>query len=56
MKLSLSERLIEEYKDAFSNKQGAKLLTKSEAQFIRAYMRHNRTNNDKKERNTEKKT
>jgi len=46
MKLSLSERLIEEYKDAFSNKQGAKLLTKSEAQFIRAYMRLNRTQNE----------
>ena len=45
MKLNLSERLIEEYKDAFSNKQGAKLLTRSEAQFIRAYMRLNRTKN-----------
>ena len=52
----MNKKILEEYKDAFENKQGTKLLTKSEAQFIRAYMRLNRTNNDKKERNIQKKT
>jgi len=52
----MNKKILEEYKDAFENKQGTKLLTQSEALFIRAVMTLNRTNNDKKERNTEKKT
>ncbi len=48
--MSFSKKLLEEYKDAFENKQGMKLLTQSEAKFIRAYMKLNRTNNEQKER------
>ena len=52
----MNKKLLEAYQEAFSERTGTKLLTKEEAQFIRAYMRLNRTNNDKKERNTQKKT
>ena len=52
----MNKKLLKNYQEAFSERTGTKLLTKEEAQFIRAYMRLNRTNNDKKERNTEKKT
>jgi hypothetical protein len=52
----MNKKLLKTYQEAFSERTGNKLLTKEEAQFIRAYMRLNRTNNDKKERNTEKKT
>ncbi len=48
--MSFSKKLLEEYKDAFENKQGMKLLTQSEAKFIRAYMKLNRTNYEKQER------
>ena len=46
----MNKKLLEEYKDAFENKQGTKLLTQSEAKFIRAYMTLNRTSNEQKER------
>ena len=46
----MNKKILEEYKDAFENKQGTKLLTQSEAKFIRAYMTLNRTSNEQKER------
>jgi len=54
--MTFSKKLLEEYKDAFENKQGTKLLTQSEALFIRAVMTLNRTNNEQNERDTKKKT
>jgi hypothetical protein len=45
----MNKKLLKTYQEAFSERTGTKLLTKEEAQFIRAYMRLNRTNNDKKE-------
>ena len=52
----MNKKILEEYKDAFENKQGTKLLTQSEAKFIRAYMTLNRTSNEQKERDIQKKT
>ena len=52
----MNKKLLKTYQEAFSERTGTKLLTKEEAQFIRAYMRLNRTKKEKKERNTEKKT
>ena len=51
----MNKKLLEEYKDAFKNKQGTKLLTQSEALFIRAVMTLNRTCNEQKERDTKNK-
>ena len=43
--MSLSEQLIEEYREAFNRPKGqVRLLTKSQAQFIRAVMRCNEIN------------
>lgn len=43
--MSLSEQLIEEYREAFRKPDGqVRLLTKSQAQFIRAVMRCNEIN------------
>jgi len=43
--MSLSEQLIEEYREAFNRPNGqVRLLTKSQAQFIRAVMRCNEIN------------
>ncbi len=52
----MNKKILEEYKDAFENKQGTKLLTQSEAKFIRAYMTLNRTSNEQKEKDIQKKT
>ena len=52
----MNKKILEEYKDAFENKQGTKLLTQSEALFIRAVMTLNRTCNEQKERDIQKKT
>ena len=53
--MSSPKNILEEYKDAFENKQGTKLLTQSEALFIRAVMTLNRTSNEQKERDIKKK-
>ena len=50
----MNKKILEEYKDAFENKQGTKLLTKSEALFIRAVMTLNRTSNEQKEKRIKK--
>ena len=50
----MNKKLLEEYKDAFENKQGTKLLTQSEALFIRAVMTLNRTSNEQKEKRIKK--
>ena len=43
--MSLSEQLIEEYREAFNRPNGqVRLLTKSQAKFIRAVMRCNEIN------------
>ena len=51
----MNKKILEEYKDAFENKQGTKLLTQSEALFIRAVMTLNRTSNEQKERDIKNK-
>ena len=50
----MNKKILEEYKDAFENKQGTKLLTQSEALFIRAVMTLNRTCNEQKEKRIKK--
>ena len=50
----MNKKILEEYKDAFENKQGTKLLTQSEALFIRAVMTLNRTSNEQKEKRIKK--
>ena len=52
--MSSPKNIIEKYKDAFENKQGTKLLTQSEALFIRAVMTLNRTSNEQKEKRIKK--
>ena len=52
----MNKKLLKAYQEAFSERTGTKLLTKKEAQLIRAYLGLKRTNNDKNEGNTEKKT
>ena len=43
--MSISEKLIEEYREAFHKPEGqVRLLSKSQAQFIRAVMRCNEIN------------
>jgi len=43
--VSISKQLVEEYKEAFRKPDGqVRLLTKSQAQFIRAVMRCNQIN------------
>ena len=43
--MSISKELLEEYKEAFRKPDGqVRLLTKSQAQFIRAVMRCNEIN------------
>ena len=43
--MSISKQLVEEYKEAFRKPDGqVRLLTKSQAQFIRAVMRCNQIN------------
>jgi hypothetical protein len=60
--MSLSEQLLEEYNEVFHRPNGSiRLLTKSQAQFIRAVMRCNEINmkyrtNDKRTINKEDNT
>ena len=60
--MSLSEQLLEEYNEVFHRPDGSiRLLTKSQAQFIRAVMRCNEINetyrtNDKRTINKEDNT